>query len=139
MAESVIDLMKRVNELGLLSFITWLVETPVKGEAVSNAVWTALAHYVRVDLLKNNEVAYTRYCTSYSWSVLASGTIEDPDIDISIRCPETVSQYVFPYRFKGMLVISKKHNDSSINKNQVIAFSEDTDHKYVIAVNYSEK
>ena len=38
MAESVIDLMKRVNELGLLSFITWLVETPVKGEAVSNAV-----------------------------------------------------------------------------------------------------
>ena len=120
-SESSIKRIQLVNEIGLIPFVDWLLKTQIKGEAISNAVWTELARYIRVTLLNGNRDAYTKYCTSYSWSVSAVGPIEDPTISIALTCRKVDESLVFPIKWEGRLIITKDFYDKIINKNSIIA------------------
>jgi hypothetical protein len=132
MPESAVERMERVNEIGLVQFIDWLLKTPIKGESISNAVWTALARHVRTVLFRNKMDAYTKYCTSYSWSVNATGPVEDPDINIIFVCRPVDSSLAFSHRFDGRFVISKKHYNNDISKDAIIAIDNEDNPRYVI-------
>lgn len=124
MSESSIKRIQRVNEIGLVPFVDWLLKTQIRGEAISNAVWTELAKYIRVTLLNGNRDAYTKYCTSYSWSVSAVGDVEDPIISIALTCRKVDESLVFPIKWEGRLIITKDFYANILNKETIIAVDE---------------
>lgn len=138
MSESAIQRLERVNDVGLTSFIDWLVKTKVGGESISNGIWTAIARHIRTVLYKGDSEAYTKYCTSYSWSVTATGDVNDPDLKIIFKCREMDSTIVFPNPFDGQLVISKKHYVRSIPIETIIAMDNAANPQYVITAEYTK-
>lgn len=127
-SESSIKRIQRVNEIGLVPFVDWLLKTQIRGEAISNAVWTELAKYIRVTLLNGNRDAYTKYCTSYSWSVSAVGDVEDPIISIALTCRKVDESLVFPIKWEGRLIITKDFYTNILNKETIIAVDEASGH-----------